>query len=141
MKLARLAIPLALLVPLAAAPAAAVEYFCNPSGAVLWRDGVPVAEAPPDYAEDELGTLGFWLVTDTGEYGERLGRNRAGISLEAVLDIASPGSAPGEGTESLLGIDRTSGLLVRIDTWIEAMPFVRVGPHGDLLVGTCRVSQ
>jgi hypothetical protein len=126
---------------LAAAPATAAEYFCSPTGTVLWRDGVPVAEAPADYAEDELGTLGFWLVTDTGEYGERLGRNRAGISLEAMLDMVTAGSAPGTGTENLLGVDRASGLVVRIDTWIEGMPFIRVGPHGDLLVGTCGVSS
>lgn len=140
MKLARAAALLALLVPLAAAPAAAVDYFCSPSGAVAWRDGVPVAEAPPGYAEDELGTLGFWVVTDTGEYGERLGRNRAGISHEATFDMLSLGSEPGAGTESFVGIDRTSGLLVRIETWIEDMPFIRVGPDGDLLVGTCGAS-
>lgn len=125
------------LLSMLAAPAAAAEYFCIPSGTVGWRDGVPLAEAPPDYAEDDLGTLGFWLVADTGEYGERLGRNRAGITLEAMLDMVSTGS----GTESLLGIDRASGLVVRIDTWAEPMPFVRLGPHGDLLVGTCEVSS
>lgn len=140
MKSCRAVALLVLLLPLAASPAVAVDYFCIPSGTVDWRDGVPVAEAPVDYAEDDLGTLGFWLTPETGEYGERLGRNRAGITLEAMLDMVTAGSRAGAGTESLLAVDRASGLLLRIDTWSAELPFVRVGPHGDLLVGTCEVS-
>ena len=122
----------------ALAQPAHANFFCTPTGDVDWREGKPVAVTSPDYGTDDLGTIGFWIDTDTMEYGERLDRGQAGITLEAVLDVVNPGTPMGEhGTQDFIAVDRASGLFVRISPWIDAMPFVRIGPDSGLLVGTC----
>ncbi len=123
---------------IALAQPARADFFCTPMGDVEWRDGKPLATSSPDYATDDLGTIGFWIDTATMEYGERLDRGQAGITLEAVLDVINPGTPTGkQGTDDFIAVDRTSGLFIRISPWIDPMPFVRLGPTSGLLVGTC----
>jgi hypothetical protein len=131
---------LAMLAIVALAEPARANFFCTPMGDLDWRAGKPVLTASPDYGTDEFGTIGFWINTDTMEYGERLDRGQAGITLEAVLDVVNRGTPMGKkGTQDFIAVDRTSGLFVRISPWADPMRFVRVGPHSGLLVGICEL--
>jgi hypothetical protein len=129
---------LALLAIAALAEPARANFFCTPVGDLDWRAAKPLLTTSPDYGTDQFGTIGFWIDTDTKEYGERLDRGQAGITLEAVLDVINPGTPLGEqGTQDFIAVDRVSGLFVRISPWTDPMPFIRIGPDSGLLVGTC----
>jgi len=137
-----LASTLAILATIAMAQPARADFFCTPTGDVEWRDGKPLATSSPDYGTDDLGTIGFWIDTTTMEYGERLDRGQAGITLEAVLEVVNPGTPTGQqGTDDFIAVDRASGLFIRISPWIDRLPFVRIGPNSGLLIGTCETDR